>query len=169
MNKIEDLIKLEDILINKPAKIYVTFESLDKANVVIEGNCSDVLVASFDLIVALIEKDTNVDSSIFISTILDRGNKFRILQKKRLAKNEVDFNISDCYLHFDVDENSYIKFDSCTSTYTSIFGIVSMLDCLVEKYNLDYDSYVEFFTYSYRKWLSGEKRKEFLSGKYDKK
>lgn len=166
MNKIVDLLEGTDFITNRPAKIYVTITALRKADVKIEGDFADILGASFDFVVGLIEK-SGLNPIVFTETIRDRGKAFFSLLSS-VDKNVLKAAVGNTML-FDIDENSNINFRATGCAYGYILGVISMVNYIVKYYDLDYDEYIEFFFGGYNNWLSSDKRKDLLAGKYDKK
>lgn len=166
MNKIVDLLEGTDFIINRPAKIYVTITAPRKADVKIEGDFADVLGASFDFVVGLIAR-SGLKPIVFTETIRDRGKAFFSLHNS-IDKNVLKAVVGNTML-YDIDENSNINFRATGCAYSYVLGVISMVDYIVKYYDLDYDEYIEFFFYGYNKWLSSDKRKDLLAGKYDKK
>ena len=114
--------------------------------------------------VGLIEK-SGLNPIIFTETIRDRGKRFFSLHNA-LPEDTLK-NTVGATMFFDIDENSIIKFRANGCVYSFILGALLMVDYIIKYYDLDYDEYLEFFFNGYNNWLSSDKRKDLLAGKYD--
>ena len=141
MNKMTDLIKLEECFINKPVLLELHMNDLDDYEITIEGKYVDVIGASYDLINTFISDLKIFPKEHFIFTLLNHGEVLkRYIKKQRHIVNKA-------YIIAKLDENQHANLICKANNAESLLLLVKLAEKIAEKYDISYKEYVNSISF----------------------